>query len=84
MKFSFLCFLKYLTNGGFSQGEWFDVYDRKELARKLLTPIIEKEVAQREVIHSLTSGQVISGIRSVLEEISDNYKGDESDPEFAW
>ena len=57
--------------------------DRKEFARKLLTPIIEKEVAQREVIHSLTSGQLISGIRSVLEEIGDNYKGDESDPEFA-
>lgn len=57
--------------------------DRKEFARNLLTPIIEKEVKQREVIHNLSSEQVISGIRSTLEEISDNYEGDENNLGFA-
>lgn len=57
--------------------------DRKEFARSLLTPIIEKEVTQREFIHSLSSEQIISGIRSTLEEISDDYEGDENDLGFA-
>lgn len=57
--------------------------DREKFARNLLTPIIEREVKQREVIHSLSSEQVISGIRSTLEEISDNYKDDENNLGFA-
>lgn len=57
--------------------------DRKQFARDMLTPIIEKETAKREVIHSLSSEQMIHGIRTVLEEINDAYVADENDSVLA-
>lgn len=57
--------------------------DRKEFVRKLLTPIIETETAKREVIHNLSSEQMITSIRTVLEEINDAYEADENNTVFA-
>lgn len=57
--------------------------DRKQFARNLLTPIIEVETAKREVIHNLSSEQMITSIRTVLEEINDAYVADENDAVFA-
>ena len=48
----------------------FSSSDRKGFARKLLTPIIEAETAKREVIHNLSSEQMVSSLRTVLEEIN--------------
>ena len=56
--------------------------DKKEFARNLLTPIIETETAKREVIHNLSSEQMITGIRTVLEEINDEYEDDENSTVF--
>ena len=56
---------------------------RKEFARNLLTPIIEIETAKREVIHNLSSEQMITSIRIVLEEINDAYEVEENNTVFA-
>ena len=63
--------------------DMFASSDRKEFARKLLTPIIEAETAKREVIHNLSSEQMITSIRTVLEEINDAYEADENNTVFA-
>lgn len=57
--------------------------DRKQFARNLLTPIIEVETAKREAIHNLSSEQMITSIRIVLEEINDAYVADENGIVFA-
>lgn len=62
--------------------DMFASSDRKQFARNLLTPIIEAETAKREVIHNLSSEQMITGIRTVLEEIDDAYGADERDAVF--
>lgn len=46
--------------------------DRKEFARKLLTPIIENEVAKRPKIRVPTNEQMSISLKEVLEEISDD------------
>ena len=63
--------------------DMFASSDRKEFVRKLLTPIIETETAKREVIHNLSSEQMITSIRTVLEEINDAYEADENNTVFA-
>lgn len=63
--------------------DMFASSDRKEFVRKLLTPIIETEAAKREVIHNLSSEQMITSIRTVLEEINDAYEADENNTVFA-
>lgn len=50
--------------------------DRKEFARDLLTPIIERETAKRESIHNLSAEQMITSVRNVLEEINDAYEAE--------
>lgn len=45
--------------------------DRQKFARRLLTPIIERETACRQVIPALTENQMLISIREVLEEIAD-------------
>ena len=51
--------------------DMFACSDRKAFARRLLTPIIESETKKREIIHDLSSEQMIISIRTVLEEIND-------------
>ena len=63
--------------------DMFASSDRKEFARKLLTPIIETETSKREVIHNLSSEQMIDSIRSVLEEINDTYEADKNSAALA-
>lgn len=50
--------------------------NRKSFARKLLTPMIEKETACRPVVHALTQNQMIVSIRGVLEEMADVIEND--------
>ena len=63
--------------------DMFASSDRKEFARKLLTPIIETETSKREVIHNLSSEQMVDSIRSVLEEINDTYEADKNSAALA-
>ena len=63
--------------------DMFASSDREQFARNMLTPIIEKETAKREVIHRLSSEQMINSIRTVLEEINDAYVAEENDTVFA-
>lgn len=50
--------------------------NRKEFARNLLQPIIERETACRPIIHIVTQTQMITSIRQVLEEIADEMGDD--------
>lgn len=61
----------------------FACSDRQQFARDILTPIIEKETAKREIIHSLSTEQMINSVRTVLEEISDTIVLDKHDTAFA-
>lgn len=63
--------------------DMFASSDRKQFARNMLTPIIEKETAKREVIHSLSTEQMINSVRKVLEEINDAYVADENNTVFS-
>lgn len=45
--------------------------DRKQFARNMLIPIIENEIVKREIIHNLSTEQMINSIKLVLEEIGD-------------
>lgn len=45
--------------------------DRKRFARNMITPIIEKEISKREIIHNLSTEQMINSVKTVLEEIND-------------
>lgn len=56
--------------------------DREAFARELLTPIVEREIAKRKVVHNLSSEQMINSVRIVLEEISDAYELDTKDALF--
>lgn len=51
--------------------DMFASNDRKKYARELLTPIIERQTKKRELIHELTSDQMLFGVKEVLEDISD-------------
>ena len=62
--------LKNILDGG-TLKEMYSCSDREGFAVNLLTPIIEDEVALRRVIHMPTNEQMTWGVRSVLEEISD-------------
>ena len=62
--------------------DMFASSDRKEFARNLLISIIEVETARREVIYNLSSEQMITSIRIVLEEIDDAYE-EENNAVFA-
>jgi hypothetical protein len=55
-------------------------HNRKQFARDLLTPIIEKETACRPVVHAPTQQQMVASMREVLDEIAD---GMETDGAFA-
>lgn len=52
--------------------------NRKKFARDFLRPIIERETACRPVIPALTENQMLTSIRSVLEEIADVMGNDSS------
>ena len=51
--------------------DMFASNDRKKYARELLIPIIERQTKKRELIHELTSDQMLFGVKEVLEDISD-------------
>ncbi len=51
--------------------DMFASNNRKNYARSLLTPIIEAETAKRKVIQKLSSEQMVTSVRIVLEEICD-------------
>lgn len=57
--------------------------DRKQFAREKLVPIIEKEVLKREVIHEISSEQIINCVKVVLEEINDTMLEDNGGTAFA-
>lgn len=52
--------------------------DRKQFARKMLIPIIESEIAKRKVIQKPSTDLMIASIKTVLEEISDEYEREEN------
>lgn len=45
--------------------------DKKQFARNLLTPIIERELLKREAIYNPTTEQMTNSIKTVLEEIGE-------------
>ena len=51
--------------------DMFASQERKAFARDLLTPIIEKEISKRRAIALPSEGQMIQGLREVLEDISE-------------
>lgn len=51
--------------------DMFASNSRREFARNLLTPIIEIETAKRKFIHNPSPNQMLTNVRSVLEEIKD-------------
>lgn len=57
--------------------------DRKQFARNMLVPIIEKEVSKREIIHELSTEQMVNCVKAVLEEINDTMIEDNGDTAFA-
>lgn len=57
--------------------------DRKQFARNILTPIIEQETAKREIIHNLSTEQMMNSVKTVLEEICDTLTTDGQDMVFA-
>lgn len=57
--------------------------DRKQFARNMLVPIIEKEVSKREIIHELSTEQMVNCVKAVLEEINDTTIEDNGDTAFA-
>lgn len=57
--------------------------DRKQFARNMLVPIIEKEVSKREIIHELSTEQMVNCVKVVLEEINDTMIEDNGDTAFA-
>lgn len=59
--------------------DMFTSSDRKRFARNMLTPIIEKETAKREIMHTLSTEQMINSVKIVLEEINDTLIADEQD-----
>lgn len=63
--------------------DMFASSDRKQFARNMLTPIIEKQTAKREIIHNLSTEQMINSVKIVLEEIGDISVADGQDIVFA-
>lgn len=63
--------------------DMFASSDRKRFARNMLTPIIEKETAKREIIHNLSTEQMINSVKIVLEEINDTLAAEGQDIVFA-
>jgi len=63
--------------------DMFASSDRKQYARDILTPIIEKETAKREMIHNLSAEHMTNSIKTVLEEISDTLVADGHDVALA-
>ena len=63
--------------------DMFASSDRKRFARNMLTPIIEKEIAKREIIHNLSTEQMINSVKTVLEEINDTLVAEGQDIVFA-
>ena len=54
--------------------DMFASSDRKQFARKMLIPIIESETAKRKAIQKPSTDLMIASIKTVLEEISDEYE----------
>lgn len=63
--------------------DMFASSDRKLFARNMLTPIIEKETAKREIIHNLSTEQMMNSVKTVLEEINDTLVAEGQDVVFA-
>lgn len=63
--------------------DMFASSDRKEFARNILLPIIEKETAKRKIIYNLSTEQMINSVKIVLEEINDTLAEDGQDIAFA-
>ena len=59
--------------------DMFASSDRKQFARNMLIPIIEKETAKREIIHNLSTRQMINSVETVLKEIGDTLVADGQD-----
>lgn len=57
--------------------------DRKQFARTMLIPIIEKEVSKRVVIHEPSAEQMVKSVKTVLEEINDTLEGEDRGTAFA-
>lgn len=63
--------------------DMFASSDRERFARNMFIPIIEKETAKREIIHNLSTEQMINSVKIVLEEINDILVEDGQDIVFA-
>lgn len=63
--------------------DMFASSDRKQFARNMLTPIIEKETGKREIIYNPSTEQMINSVKTVLEEINDTLVADGQDIIFA-
>lgn len=57
--------------------------DRRQFARDMLIPIIEKEVSKREIIREPSTEQMINCVKAVLEEINDTMVDDDYGTAFA-
>ena len=57
--------------------------DRKQFARNMLIPIIEKEVSKRKIIHEISTEQMVNSVKVVLEEINDTMDEENWNTEFA-
>ncbi len=63
---------------GYKLKDMFESSDRRQFARDLLVPIIEKEVKKRETVKIFSYEQIASSLREVLEEISDSEEQSDS------
>lgn len=51
--------------------------DREKFARDLLVPIIEDIVSRRSYIPKVSDTQMLASLKTVLEEIADDFEADE-------
>ncbi|GEM_PF-647221 len=63
---------------GYKLKDMFASSDRRQFARDLIVPIIEKEVKKRKFVKIFSYEQIASSLREVLEEISDNEEQSDS------
>lgn len=63
--------LQSILTGGLLK-DMFASSNREEFAKNLLTPIMDKIVADRKIIHMPSNDQMIVALKDVLEEINDS------------
>ena len=63
--------LQSILTGGLLK-DMFASSNREEFAKNLLTPIMDKIVSDRKIIHMPSNDQMIVALKDVLEEINDS------------